>query len=512
MLGEVPVAFVAARPGAAVLGAGCDRQVRGAAHRLQATTGDPARRRAPSLDSRQGHQVRAPRAPPRARSSREAGPLAGVRCSSSAGMGPGPFSVMLLADMGASVVRVDRASARRATTRPTRSSSAGDAPIAVDLKSADGVGIVLGLVPRLRLLGQGFRPGVAERLGLGRTVPRPQPPAGLRPMTGWGQPGPWPRGAGHDINYIGITGALARLGRAASPPVCRWAWWATWAAAACSLAFGVVAALLEAHRTSVSAGRRRDVLESTATLMGLDPRAARPGEVAGRAGHEPPRHRLSSTTTSTRARTVGLGGVGAIEERFFRNALGVLGLSTTPGWLGATRTGPDGRGCGWRSHRLRHPDARRVGRAVEDVEACVSPVLDLDEARSHCAEARSAYADLPGTASRSPLSRRASAAAGLRARSRPGSWGAHPGGPRRAGLRQAADRRAVGAGAVGWRTTRSTDWMSARRARCRGRGRRGTPRPGRCSCAATGRGPGSGRSARRRRAPRSGRRTRLACR
>ncbi len=327
------------------------------------------------------------------------GPLTGVRVLELAGIGPGPFSVMLLADMGASVVRVDRASAPSADYTPNPVIERGRRSIAVDLKSSDGVAVVLDLLLSFDILVESYRPGVAERLGLG-----PDRCLAVNPrlvygrLTGWGQTGPLADVAGHDINYIGMTGALHSIGRAGERPVPPLNLVGDFGGGAASLAFGVVCALLEARTSGRGQVVDANVLESTATLMGLVHGLRAQGKWQGDRGNN-----LLDTGcpyydvyTCADGRWVAFG---AIEERFFRNALGVLGLLDVPELAGSHKD------------RSRWPALREALTTVfatrtrdewtslfEDVEGCVSPVLDLDEAREHAhAEARGAYADLPGT-------------------------------------------------------------------------------------------------------------------
>jgi hypothetical protein len=144
------------------------------------------------------------------------GPLAGTRVVELAGIGPGPFAAMLLSELGADVVRVDRpAAAGRKPPVLTR----GRRSVVADLKVPEGRDAVLRLAERADVLIEGYRPGVAERLGLG-----PDDVLGVNPalvyarMTGWGQDGPWAHSAGHDINYVAITGALAAIGKEGGPP------------------------------------------------------------------------------------------------------------------------------------------------------------------------------------------------------------------------------------------------------------------------------------------------------
>ena len=147
------------------------------------------------------------------------GPLKGLKIIEMAGIGPGPFCGMVLADLGAEVIRVDRASAAGSGSRQ-EPANRGKRSIAVDLKSTEGVEVVLKLVEGADAIFEGFRPGVMERLGLGPDIclERNKKIVFGR-MTGWGQDGPLADAAGHDINYISLSGALAAIGRPDSPPV-----------------------------------------------------------------------------------------------------------------------------------------------------------------------------------------------------------------------------------------------------------------------------------------------------
>ncbi|MBU3702726.1 MAG: CoA transferase, partial [Acidimicrobiia bacterium] len=145
------------------------------------------------------------------------GPLAGIRVVEIAGIGPGPFAAMMLADMGADVVRVDRAASVYGgdpATPPKDVMNRGRRSLAVDLKNPAGVETVLSLVERADALIEGFRPGVTERLGIGPDACLARNPRLVYGrMTGWGQDGPMAQMAGHDMNYIAIGGALGAIGR-----------------------------------------------------------------------------------------------------------------------------------------------------------------------------------------------------------------------------------------------------------------------------------------------------------
>ncbi|MEU1281335.1 CaiB/BaiF CoA-transferase family protein [Streptomyces sp. NPDC005805] len=177
------------------------------------------------------------------------GPLAGVRVVELAGIGPGPFAAMLLADLGADVVRVDRPGgpglgidpARDLTNRNKRS-------VLIDLKAEDGPARVLDLVAKADILVEGYRPGVAERLGVGPDVCLARNPKLVYGrMTGWGQDGPLAERAGHDISYIAVTGTLSMIGQADQPPVVPANLVGDYAGGSLYLVVGVLAALQHAR-------------------------------------------------------------------------------------------------------------------------------------------------------------------------------------------------------------------------------------------------------------------------
>ena len=181
------------------------------------------------------------------------GPLEGVRVVELAGIGPGPFCAMVLADLGADVVRVDRTSAARGgdpAAPPADVLNRNRQSIAVDMKHPDGVETVLRLVEQADVLIEGFRPGVVERLGVGPEACHARNPALVYGrMTGWGQDGPMAPRAGHDINYIALSGTLSMIGRAGEPPVPPVNLVGDFGGGGMLLAVGVLAALTDA-RTS----------------------------------------------------------------------------------------------------------------------------------------------------------------------------------------------------------------------------------------------------------------------
>jgi alpha-methylacyl-CoA racemase len=176
------------------------------------------------------------------------GPLAGVRVVELAGIGPGPFCAMLLADMGAEVLRVDRPAASAGPWPPLL--TRGRRSVAVDLKHPQGPRVVLRLADAADVMLEGFRPGVAERLGIGPDVCLARNPRLVYGrMTGWGQEGPLRASAGHDINYLALAGALHPLGRRGEPPHPPLNLLGDYGGGGMLLAFGVACALLEAGRS-----------------------------------------------------------------------------------------------------------------------------------------------------------------------------------------------------------------------------------------------------------------------
>ena len=177
------------------------------------------------------------------------GPLSGIRIIEMAGIGPAPFACMLLSDLGADVIRVDRPG-KGGAANPADFTSRGRQSIAVDLKHAAGVEVVLKLVESADVIIEGFRPGGMEKLGLGPEIclSRNRGIVYGR-MTGWGQDGPLSHAAGHDLNYIAITGALAAIGRQGTGPVPPLNLLGDYAGGAMYLLLGVLSALLERSRS-----------------------------------------------------------------------------------------------------------------------------------------------------------------------------------------------------------------------------------------------------------------------
>jgi len=196
------------------------------------------------------------------------GPLTGLRVIELQGIGPGPFCGMMLADMGAQVIRIDRASAVGQEQRPGDILARGRRSIAVDLKNPDGVATALKLIEQADALIEGFRPGVMERLGLGPDVCLTRNPGLIYGrMTGWGQTGTLAHAAGHDINYISLSAALHAIGEPDGAPVPPLNLVGDFGGGGMLLAFGVVAALFERNRSGKGQVVDAAMTDGSALLM-----------------------------------------------------------------------------------------------------------------------------------------------------------------------------------------------------------------------------------------------------
>lgn len=195
------------------------------------------------------------------------GPLKGVKVVEFAGIGPGPFCCMLLSDMGADVVRVDRKGARPMAKDVT---ARGRRSVALDLKDPNDIAVALALIEKADVLIEGFRPGVMERLGLGPDEARARNRRLIYGrMTGWGQSGPLAHAAGHDLNYIALSGALHAMGRKDAPPSPPLNLVGDYGGGALYLAMGVCAALFETQRSGEGQVIDAAITDGTASLMGV---------------------------------------------------------------------------------------------------------------------------------------------------------------------------------------------------------------------------------------------------
>lgn len=196
------------------------------------------------------------------------GPLSGFKIIELAGIGPGPFCGMMLSDMGAEVIRVERTGGSKKASKDVLARNRRS--IAVDLKQPKGVETVLRLIESADAVFEGFRPGVMERLGLSPdTCLARNPRLVFGRMTGWGQTGPMAQAAGHDINYIALAGALHAIGRKSEKPVPPLNLVGDFGGGGMLLAFGMVCALLEAQKSGAGQVVDAAMVDGTASLMAM---------------------------------------------------------------------------------------------------------------------------------------------------------------------------------------------------------------------------------------------------
>jgi alpha-methylacyl-CoA racemase len=335
------------------------------------------------------------------------GPLHGVRVIELAGIGPAPFCAMMLADMGAEVIRIDRA-AVAPDTRETDCLLRNRRSLALDLKHPEAIATVLRLVERADALIEGFRPGVMERLGLGPDACLARNPRLVYGrMTGWGQSGPLAHAAGHDINYIALTGALNLIGERGRKPVPPLNLVGDFGGGAMMLVAGVLAALLEAGRSGQGQVVDAAMTDGTVALLGIffSQRAAyrdfqdvTGGEML--AGAAPYYGTFETRDGKYLA-------IGAIEPQFYALLLEKLGLDPglrTAGFP-ASRTGNDEvRAAIAAAVKTRTRD--EWAHVFEGTDACVAPVLTLAEAARHPHNvARGTFVTVDGVEQHAPAPR-----------------------------------------------------------------------------------------------------------
>ncbi|MBW1601965.1 CoA transferase [Streptomyces sp. JJ66] len=310
------------------------------------------------------------------------GPLAGVRVVELAGIGPGPFAAMTLGDLGADVVRVDRPGGAGLGIDPAMDvTGRNKRSVLVDLKSATGAATVLDLVARADILIEGYRPGVAERLGVGPAPCLERNPALVYGrMTGWGQDGPLAPHAGHDIGYIALTGALGLTGPADGPPCPPANLLGDYAGGSLYLVVGVLAALHHARARGTGQVVDAAIVDGTSHLT-----AMLHGMLAAGAWQDArgvnlldggsPFYGVYETSDGKHM------AVGALEERFYAEFVRLLGLDPATADRTDVRRWPALRAAVAERFRTR---TRQEWTAVFDgSDACVAPVLSLHEAPGH---------------------------------------------------------------------------------------------------------------------------------
>jgi len=337
-----------------------------------------------------------------------AGPLEGLKIVEMVGIGPAPFCAMMLADMGAEVIRVDRPgnaspvapedSRFDVTARNRRS-------IAIDLKKPQGAETVLALIDRADAVIEGFRPGVMERLGLGPdTCLARNPRLVYGRMTGWGQQGPLAHAAGHDINYIALSGALHAIGRPGEPPVVPLNYIGDFGGGGMLLAFGLLCALLESRRSGkgqvVDAAMTDGAALLSAMMYGF--RADR--SMSNQRGEnllDGGAH-FYNTYACADGKYVS---IGSIEPQFYAQLIELCGIDDP-----AFHAQRDPHG--WPMLKYRLSDVFKTKTRdewcalMEGTDVCFAPVLDWDEAPRHAHNrARETFVQVAGVTQPAPAPR-----------------------------------------------------------------------------------------------------------
>lgn len=342
------------------------------------------------------------------------GPLTGLKIIEVAGIGPAPFAAMMLSDLGADVIRVDRSanvSGGDPATPPADIFNRGRRSIGLDLKSPEGVGVLLDLVEHADALIEGFRPGVAERLGFGPEVCRERNARLVfGRMTGWGQDGPYAPTAGHDINYIALAGVLDHLGRAGEKPTPPINLVGDFGGGGMLLAFGVVCALLEAQRSGEGQVVDAAMVDGSASLMTMMWAFKAMGIWSDERGTNmlDTGSHFYDTYECADGRYVS---IGAIEPQFYAQLLQHTGLEQVyadrgeelPHQMDKTR---------WPelTERLAEIFATRTRdewcEVMEGTDICFAPVLSMDEAAQHPHNVqRSTFVDVAGITQPAPSPR-----------------------------------------------------------------------------------------------------------
>ena len=327
------------------------------------------------------------------------GPLKGLRVLEFAGLGPAPFCAMLLADMGAEVVRIDRTQGIElgaALDPKFELNLRNRRSISLNLKSADGLAVARNLIARADALIEGFRPGVMERLGIGPAdCHKSNPRLIYGRMTGWGQDGPLSQRAGHDINYIAMAGALNYLGSKGQPPAPPHALLGDLGGGGMYLAFGIVCALLEAKDSGIGQVVDAAIIDGVSSLLtSMHGRrtagSLRDGRGENTADGSRPWYRAYETKDGKWVT------ISPIEGRFYQDLLGRLGLDKEAlpplhdpaGWPALERRFAD---------TFRQKTQREWIDLLEATDACFAPVLTLPEVIQHPhAKARAMFTEFGG--------------------------------------------------------------------------------------------------------------------
>lgn len=335
------------------------------------------------------------------------GPLTGYRVVEIAGIGPGPMCAMLLSDMGAEVLRVDRMTASvfdMGVPIKFNLLNRGRRSIAIDLTKKEGAEIILRLVERADALIEGFRPGVTERLGIGPEVCLTRNPKLIYGrITGWGQEGPLSHAAGHDINYISLVGALHAIGREGQAPVPPLNLVGDFGGGGLYLAFGIVCGLLETSRSGRGQVVDAAMIDGAASLMTLFFGLKAAGIWTNRRGEnllDTGAHFYDVYETADGKYV----SVGSIEPKFYSALLRLLGLKEEVVHQMDRKSWPEMRKYFQDVFRTKTRDELCL--ILEGTDACVTPVLSMEEAPNHPHnKVRGTFVDIDGVIQPGPAPR-----------------------------------------------------------------------------------------------------------
>lgn len=335
------------------------------------------------------------------------GPLNGLKVIELAGIGPGPMAAMLLADMGATVLRVDRKEpASLGVPRPLKYDLLlrNRRSMPLDLKQPAAVDLVLDLVSKSDVLIEGFRPGVTERLGLGPEACLARNPRLIYGrITGWGQTGPMAQDVGHDLNYIALTGALAAIGRAGQPPAPPVNLVGDFGGGTLYLVMGILAALHELKSSGRGQVVDAAIVDGVASLMTQPHGSFAAGVMSKERGTNPTDSGAPFYDAYRCADGLWIS-LAAVEKKFYAEALRVLDLTDLLADQWKRDTWPVAKER--IAARIRSRTRDEWCRAFDGVEACFAPVLTLDEAPEHPhLKVRGVYAEIDGVTQPMPAPR-----------------------------------------------------------------------------------------------------------
>lgn len=333
------------------------------------------------------------------------GPLDGVKVIEVGGIGPGPFCGMMLSDMGAKIVRVERKGQFMLTEPKFDVLLRNRLSVEIDLRKPEGTAVLLRMIEQADALQEGFRPGVMEKLGLGPEVCLERNPRLVYGrMTGWGQEGPIAHAAGHDINYISLSGALHTIGRKGDPPVAPLNLVGDFGGGGMLLAFGMVCALFEAQRSGRGQVVDAAMIDGSAALMAMVYgfrasgfwRDERESNLLDGAAH------FYNTYETADGKYVS---VGSIEPQFYALLLKHTGI-VDPDFqnqLDSTKWPV----CKERLREIFKAKTREEWcQVMEGTDVCFAPVLSLDEAKNHSQNrARNTFIEIEGVLQPGPAPR-----------------------------------------------------------------------------------------------------------